>query len=80
MANVTAKKNKQKWTEKEEFSRIVEAGLKSTALIKSMEDFDDGRTRKSRKQSLRLSRWRPASHRSRSRYRSAWFPGVGVRA
>ena len=55
MAKVTAKKNKQKWTEKEEFSRFVEAGLKRTTLIKSMEDFDDVRTRKSRKQSLRLS-------------------------
>jgi hypothetical protein len=61
MAKVTAKKNKQKWTEKEEFSRFVEAALKSGALIKAM-DFDEGRSRQSPEQSLRLSRWRPASH------------------
>jgi hypothetical protein len=45
MTKSAGKRNKQKWIDKEEFSRFVEATLKRRALIKSM-GTSDGRSSK----------------------------------
>ena len=70
MAMVAAKKNKQKWTAKEEFSRFVEAALRRGALVKSMEDFE-GRFRTKVHQSERQGGKRRISKDANGSARSA---------